>query len=817
MLSTVVVLDCNQYYFTLTASNFSPPYTLNFLSAPPGFNPSAFNSNYPGPFSQNITDFGSETNPTPIGVYTVQIVDSCGRTLVTPKTFTITSIPVFPTSSGTTLGCLVNDGKIEINISGSNLVSVTLINAPPNYPFTLPQNLSGNIDTNGNFALLQIITGNYTFLLTDSCSNSLLPLDVTVPIYQDQGITTNVREGCNLQNGSIKINSNNGALTSVILTSAPSSYTTNLPLNVSNNIISGGIFYLGNLPAGNYTFSTTDACNFTATKTVTIVGYSITNQTFSLQPNCGSFNIPLNFVSNGTSGQSFWLQKLINQPTNTWGNPATNAVYTEGNIPNATNSLLLANNTTNLNLSFNGTFRIIRFFSSYNSGNELNSGLISTINTTCLEILSPTLAFNQSLEIIDASRLPCTTSGNLDVVINATGFLPLRYKIISKNGLPFLLDNLTSNVFYNLPQALYQFVVEDACGNITNKTYDVTTLSSFIKTAQPQEIIQCKATITGNELFNLASQNSIILGAQAASEYTVTYFNSLSDAQNNVNVILNDTAYNPTSNPQQIFARIIFNVLPSCYETVSFDLLVGLEPKLILNQNYLNCSTSPLLLDASLGNLPTTTYSWTDASNNSIISTNAVISISQLGITNLIVTATNDYGNGLYCNKTINIQVVNSLLPTIDGIKTQDWTNNENSIEVLTSNVSLYEYAIDGINFQYNPVFTNLISGLYTVYIKDKLGCGILEQQVWLLNYPYYFTPNEDGFHDYWFIKNSNLEPDFKVYIFDRYGKLITNFNSNSLGWDGNYNGNKLISDDYWFVVYRQDGRIHKGHFAMKR
>ena len=223
------------------------------------------------------------------------------------------------------------------------------------------------------------------------------------------------------------------------------------------------------------------------------------------------------------------------------------------------------------------------------------------------------------------------------------------------------------------------------------------------------------------------------------------------------------------------------------------------------------------MLDASLGNLPTTTYNWENSFSGESISTNNIISISQIGTTNLVVTATNTYGNGLYCNKTKTVQVINSKLPEIDGIKTLDWTNNENSIKILTSNEDLFQYSIDGISFQDNPQFNNLIPGLYTVYIKDIAGCGILEQQVWLLNYPYYFTPNEDGFHDYWFIENSNLEPNFKVYIYDRYGKLLTSFNSNSSGWDGNYNGNKLISDDYWFVIYREDGRILKGHFAMKR
>ena len=39
----------------------------------------------------------------------------------------------------------------------------------------------------------------------------------------------------------------------------------------------------------------------------------------------------------------------------------------------------------------------------------------------------------------------------------------------------------------------------------------------------------------------------------------------------------------------------------------------------------------------------------------------------------------------------------------------------------------------------------------------------------------------------------------------------------NNEAWDGNYNGRQLPSDDYWFTVTRNDGRIHKGHFAMKR
>jgi gliding motility-associated-like protein len=55
------------------------------------------------------------------------------------------------------------------------------------------------------------------------------------------------------------------------------------------------------------------------------------------------------------------------------------------------------------------------------------------------------------------------------------------------------------------------------------------------------------------------------------------------------------------------------------------------------------------------------------------------------------------------------------------------------------------------------------------------------------------------------------------VYIFDRYAKLLTSFGATSSGWDGNYNGRPMPSDDYWFLVELPNGKIHRGHFALKR
>jgi gliding motility-associated-like protein len=61
------------------------------------------------------------------------------------------------------------------------------------------------------------------------------------------------------------------------------------------------------------------------------------------------------------------------------------------------------------------------------------------------------------------------------------------------------------------------------------------------------------------------------------------------------------------------------------------------------------------------------------------------------------------------------------------------------------------------------------------------------------------------------------IEKNLTFKIFDRYGKLLKELDSNSLGWDGTYMGQALLSTDYWFVVIRQNGKEYKSHFSLKR
>jgi gliding motility-associated-like protein len=172
------------------------------------------------------------------------------------------------------------------------------------------------------------------------------------------------------------------------------------------------------------------------------------------------------------------------------------------------------------------------------------------------------------------------------------------------------------------------------------------------------------------------------------------------------------------------------------------------------------------------------------------------------------------------CSRTRTIKVTASDIAHLDTIKIIDLTDI-NSITVNVTGQGQYEYSLDDPHgpFQVSPFFENVSSGIHEVYINDKNGCGIISQTVAVLGVPKYFTPNGDGYNDYWIVKgvNSNFNTNSIIFIYDRYGKLITKINTNSEGWDGKLNGNPLPADDYWYTAKLEDGREAKGHFSLKR
>jgi gliding motility-associated-like protein len=314
----------------------------------------------------------------------------------------------------------------------------------------------------------------------------------------------------------------------------------------------------------------------------------------------------------------------------------------------------------------------------------------------------------------------------------------------------------------------------------------------------------CDNLNDGYEIINLSNYNTNLISN--TSNCTFEYYSSLTGATNQTNTDLISTIsnYNLTTVNNTFFVRITST--NGCYQIVKLNISLVNKPVITVNDIVPICENKNITINAGSG---FDSYIWSTGS------TSQSITITHAG--NYSVTVTKNYGTTT-CSTTKNFTVVLSNIATITNIETQDWTDNENIITVNTSSNSYgnYEFSINGFNFQDSNVFTGLISGSYTVYVRDKNGCGVTEDEIFLLMYPKFFTPNSDGYNDTWSIKFSYIEPSLKVNIFDRYGKLLKILN-NTNSWDGKYNEYELPSDDYWFIVTREDGKEYRGHFTLKR
>ena len=130
-------------------------------------------------------------------------------------------------------------------------------------------------------------------------------------------------------------------------------------------------------------------------------------------------------------------------------------------------------------------------------------------------------------------------------------------------------------------------------------------------------------------------------------------------------------------------------------------------------------------------------------------------------------------------------------------------------------------YQLDDGPFQESYIFENVSTGNHNITVIDTEGCTLLTQVKTVIGYPTFFTPNGDGHNDTWQIKGLN-QANAKLYIFDRYGKLIKQLSATdtSEGWDGTFNDQLLPSTDYWFSLdYMENGieKQFKAHFSMKR
>ena len=783
------IAPCAEKFLVVNASMFTGAYTVNFLSVPDGFNPADFNTTPQGPFTASSVNYGSAQNPVPFGTYEVQITDSCGRTAT--ESILIEFIKPEPSVQRYNNGCFSLFGGIVISSLPQRIVSARLLNAPSQYTGNVPGDLASFINAEGQIRIANIPLGDYTIKFTDNCGFEYT-YTIKVPEYDPKTFTIAALPSCEPGFGAVRYRSGNGDISSVKITQAPAAFGQSLPFDVTSRLNADGDLYMANLPAGTYKFSGLDVCGVIGDNNEVVVqGYDAPVNPFVFTPNCGSFSVKVTDSSNGTEGVTYWLQKFY-PATNRWGHPQTAGSYNEGEVPTSNNGIRLFNNAVRNNNNFSGDFRIVKKFETFTEGSSQNSMCVSVLGR---------FHFAESLSITAAYTLACTGAPN-DIVIEYDG-LPTAFKIIKKNGQDFVINNGASNIFHNLQPAEYVFQMEDACYNIVTQWFNVVNLPSIGAAQTPGDMIQCSEPgQVSNQSFRLTDQNATILGPLYSSMYTIAYYANETDAEAGINPL--PEYYTNQTNGQRIYARLENIQIPICHAVTSFRLLVGENQEPVIKTYGTICNEGKLSLTAAPGY---DAYIWSTGE------TTRTIYVTEPGIYKVEVRK--NYGT-TYCPGFAEVEVEQSFTPEITKIAVDDWTRDENMITIFTTEGNR-EYSIDGVNYQDSNVFTGLEPGIYNVHVKDANGCGEITQEVVLLNYPNYFTPNGDGEHDKWHISYSFKEPNFKVSIFDRYGKLITMLQANSDGWDGTLNGIQLPSTDYWFVATREDGRELRGHFSMLR
>ncbi len=210
------------------------------------------------------------------------------------------------------------------------------------------------------------------------------------------------------------------------------------------------------------------------------------------------------------------------------------------------------------------------------------------------------------------------------------------------------------------------------------------------------------------------------------------------------------------------------------------------------------CSGQTTTLDAGIAGL---TYSWQPGGE-----TTQTITVAGTGA--YTVTATTADA----CSDTRTFNVFSHQIPVIADVAIDGTT-----ITVITQGDPFYEYSLDGVNYQASNMFFNVRGGRYTVYVRDVNLCGEDSYEFILIIIPKFFTPNSDGFHDFFEIEGMEWIPEGKAAIFDRYGKLITVLTPLHPRWDGTYNDHELPSTDYWYMATLKDGKEYRGHFSLKR
>lgn len=375
---------------------------------------------------------------------------------------------------------------------------------------------------------------------------------------------------------------------------------------------------------------------------------------------------------------------------------------------------------------------------------------------------------------------------------------------IPENG-SYFINNLSNTLFNPVQQGigLHQIeyrVFQNSCAYILMDSIAVVDLSNIVITEIPP-------VCPDDETINLSNIASPSGGIFTYNNIEITEFNPLLYASGPVNLTYT-LSINETCSADAAFTIFIKPAPP--------------KPKIVTFTGFNEFCFGDSLI---VGVEPFTNILW----NNGLTVNDFVIFETQ--------TLTVQYTNSLGCSSFDTLTLV-ELDPLLLNLSSPTYANgfeisvhgaNDGSIVASSGGgfppYNFFESSLGSVT----PPIINLPADTFIITVSDARGCRTTDtitlrepekpiidpEETNIFAIPNSFTPNGDGFNDFWVFKNLDYAPNNRLSIYNRWGQLIYVTNSYQNNWNGNVKDNTTETTYFYVFEDLTNSKTYKGYVQV--